>query len=473
MSEPSHYWMLIRLDAASDGEGYKGQPLPTAQTFFLSQVDSFAVPRRGNRVDTVDEDVQRQLLSFTGADASEAELCLRCYVSHSILWSCVKRARLFGAGDRFTYRDLLPFVLNDDGQLPLRAYIPFSVELVRSFRLDQNCSLNGWVDLRVKRHPDVNRFLLECGLRLTSDWALLNKANPKFLESSEQEIVAAFHAVYRHDRLQARRKQGHCPDPTDNQLALMVQHLNQRQIAFQTTRQLLSRLRQIADRLRQEEIWVRRGTPLAEPLEIADPTTGEVAMREFPDDRPRLTPEELEHLELQTFCRETLLTGLSDSIRRSIDDRIAALKRSSRRAHLADKFQPALRLLYFEARSQTEIAARLGMTDQYEVSRMLDLKSLLSDVRNRMQEKLLASLLDKAKYLGLVQDPIPPTYLSNLIHQVETTIDEAVFQEAATEIRASKNRAMNSLFAQQLRQLFDDCPAADPLRCTIQQPVLL
>jgi hypothetical protein len=120
------------------------------------------------------------------AERIEVELCLRCYVSYPILQSCMKRVRLFGSGNGFTYRDLLPFVLNDDGKISNGGFVPFSIEILDSFSPDQTCSLGGWVDLRVKRNPAPNRFLLERGLNFTSDWALLNRANPRQLAGMER-----------------------------------------------------------------------------------------------------------------------------------------------------------------------------------------------------------------------------------------------------------------------------------------------
>lgn len=446
MSDRSHYWSLVQI-STGDGRGYRVRAIVPAQAFFLTQFpdhDSMA-----------EEALQSRLLSQTrAAQTSEAELCLRCCISHPILLACLRRARLFGSGDRFTYRDLLPFVLNDEGRLPVGEYIPFSLEILRSYHPDRG-SLAGWTELRVKRHPELNRFLLEWGLQLNSDWALLNQAKPERLEPSEQVLVQVFHAVYRRDRPQQhRRTPGPCADPTPEQLRLMQEQLREQQVWIARSSDLLHRLRQIALKLRQTEIWGRRGAPLAESLEIAN-SDGETIERDLPDPASVLDPEETERLELQAFCRRQLLTCLDNAIQQSVSDRLAALKRSSRRAHLAQQFQPALRLLYGESKSQTEIAALLGLKDQTEVSRLLDLKGFLSEVRRSTQEPLLASLLEKARQLGLLQEPLQPDYLSNLMQQVEAFVDETVFAEAASEIHVSKNRALNSLYAQRLRQLLD------------------
>ena len=45
-----------------------------------------------------------------------AGLCLRCYISEAIVQECKRINYLYSGEKRFNYRDLLPFVLNDDGQ---------------------------------------------------------------------------------------------------------------------------------------------------------------------------------------------------------------------------------------------------------------------------------------------------------------------------------------------------------------------
>ena len=47
-----------------------------------------------------------------------------------------------------------------------------------------------------------------------------------------------------------------------------------------------------------------------------------------------------------------------------------------------------------------------------------------------------------------------PDYLKTLLEQIEAFADAEIFQEAVEEIRAGKNRSMDSLYAQQLRVYF-------------------
>jgi hypothetical protein len=65
-------------------------------------------------------------------------------------------------------------------------------------------------------------------------------------------------------------------------------------------------------------------------------------------------------------------------------------------------------------------------------------------------QQLLASILKKAQEKGLTQIPPPADYLQSLAEQIEAFADAEIFQEAGEEIRAGKNRKMESLYAQQL-----------------------
>lgn len=120
-----------------------------------------------------------------------AGLCLRCYVSASILKAYHTLDHLFGSGKSFTYRDLLPFVLNDDGKTQVildrdrktqlvvmgdeppqvTTYQFFSVEVLRTFKAAQSSlSLDNWAYLRTKQNAELKQFLAEFGFRHLSDW---------------------------------------------------------------------------------------------------------------------------------------------------------------------------------------------------------------------------------------------------------------------------------------------------------------
>jgi hypothetical protein len=219
---------------------------------------------------------------------------------------------------------------------------------------------------------------------------------------------------------------------------------------------LLNQLKQLAYRLRREDIWGRRGFPLTEPLEMTDPDTGETSLKEIPAQTSTNDSEAAERSELQAFCYEQLLHCLDQGIRDGIGDRVQTLKQRPRYAHLAHQVKPALRLLYFENKSQGQIAAHLGMTNQSQVSRILNPKELLTSIRQRTLEALLNRILERIRDLKLTAFPVSPAYLKNLMHQVGMFADEHVFAAALAEINTSRNRSMASLYAQHLRQILHE-----------------
>ena len=249
LSEKSQFWTLCQLMPGSESLGYRNLPHAIAKNFF-QQIFQDQFPQLGDP-----QSSSIALLKiFRGEttiemrqQSSQAGLCLRCWVSHPILTACMKLANLFGSTGQLSYRDLLPFVLTDDGRqlvVPTsdrkkyqliedrqEVYPSFSLEVLRTYRLKESSaslSLSNWVFLQVKQHPELTRFLSEFGFQRLSDWAILNRARISQMEQlSEQDcaLVEAFHAVYRRDRrLQAST--GRCPIPSTAQLSEMRTLLN-------------------------------------------------------------------------------------------------------------------------------------------------------------------------------------------------------------------------------------------------------
>jgi hypothetical protein len=61
-------------------------------------------------------------------------------------------------------------------------------------------------------------------------------------------------------------------------------------------------------------------------------------------------------------------------------------------------------------------------------------------------------MLKRSQQMGLTQIPPQPIYLQELIEQIEAFADAEIFTEAAAEIKAGKNRSLQSLYAQQIRR---------------------
>ncbi|MDF5730203.1 MAG: hypothetical protein PUP92_19840 [Rhizonema sp. PD38] len=466
MSASSKYWNIWQISLASTGAGYKYSLVSTAQEFFQKQVANSQL-----------EDTQTALLSYfhaTTADttAALAGLCLRCYISESILKACKKIDYLFGSEKHFNYQELLPFVLNDDGETLIvlgsdrktqfvlnnnnethtPTYKFFSLRILQTFKIDsqRRMSLDNWVYLQTKQNPELKDFLKEFGFKHLSDWALLNRARPKHLErlsARERRLIGIFHAVYRRDRLQQNQKgTRRCPDPSKLQLQEMLHKLQDLDINIHSTEELMKEIKQVATQLRHYDIWSSR-----EPLEIKDQDTGNYTPRpDLPTDS--LNEADIEEQEFVDLFNEQLKPALDIAIKSEIRALITKLEKSKNYAPFAPQFIPGLQLYYCDQLSLKEITPKLGMTSWDQARRILNPGELLSKVRTSTVQQLLNSILKKASEKGLTKIPPEPEYLKTLLVEIEAFCDREIFTEAAEEIRAGKNRSLDSFYAERLRQ---------------------
>ncbi len=472
MNNSSRYWKIWRINPAAEKSGYKQIAIPTAQEFANSQSD----------IETTNG--QNVLLSCfnakkTGIDAinrAHAGLCLRCYVSEPILKECKKIDSLFSGEKQFTYRDLLPFVLNDDGEklivldpagntqlmvdddskMKVSDYKFFSVTVLQTFNADLQCrmSLDNWTYLQTKQNPELKKFLSEFGFKHLSDWALLNRTRNKQLQrltAQECCTVEAFHAVYRRDRQQQKNRGAKkCPDPTNDQLQEMLTYLQQREFWIDTPLQLMKELKQIAVQLRKYDIWSSR-----ESLDMYDAESGTyVPRRDLSTDS--LDEVDIEQQDFLRFLHEHLYLTLTETIKQQVEANIQKLQKSNKYASFAAKYIQGLRLYYFQAMSLKDIAPELEMTSWDQARRILNPGELLSKVRAKTVEQMLESILKLAAEKGLTKIPPEPNYLITLTEQIESYVDGEIFQEAAEEIRTGKNRTMNSTYAKQLRCFIEE-----------------
>lgn len=471
MDVSPRYWKICRI-SASQSVGYEYCLVPSAQEFLNRQIRHLAP-----------KDTQAVLLSYFLAKNStvdvtsraHAGLSLRCYVSEPILKACQKIDNLFSGEKHFTYHDLLPFVLNDDGQTLViidqdgktqlildrngkaktTAYKFFPVRILQTFNADSesSMSLDNWAYLQTKQNPELKDFLSEFGFKHLSDWALLNRVRPKQLESLSKRdrlLVEVFHAVYRRDRLQQNSKKAKkCPDPSSTQLQEMLNGLRKRDVIINSTVELMNELKQIVTQLRHYDIWSYR-----ESLEIHDPDTGGYTFRA---DLPALSVNEvdIEQQEILDFLHEQLGLALRSAIEQEIRDRITTLKKSKKYASFAQQFIPGLQLYYCENLSLKEITPKLGMTSWDQARRILNPGELLSKVRTLTVKQLLDNVLRKAVEKGLTKMPPEPDYLKTLAEYIEAFADDEIFREAAEEIRAGKSRSMDSAYADQLRKYLE------------------
>ena len=467
MSSLSRYWNIWRIDPASEAIGYKSCVVPVAQEF-INQLNIHQ-----------DKNSQATLLSYfydqNGTvditNRAKAGLCLRCYVSYPILKVCKKIDSSFSGGKQFTYRDLLPFVLDDDGrsliiidqdakkqfsidkngELENPSYQFFSLKILQSFRSEpqSRMSLDNWTYLQTKQNPQLKNFISEFGFRHLSDWALLNRVRRKQLEGlsiRDRNIVEVFHMVYRRDRVQQRqagiRK---CPDPSRAQLQEMLMYLQDKKISIATNKDLILSLHQIAVQLRQYDVWNSR-----EPLEIYHPEV-QIYTPRADIAETSLDIEEEENKEFIEFLQKKLNLILTDAIEREINNKIYQLRKSKKYRMFAEQYVQGLQLYYCEKLSLREIAPKLNMKSWDRARRILNPGKLLSDVRSFTKHKIISEILQKAQEKKLFFGSPSQEYIKRIAQEVECFTDTEIFKEAAEEIRAGKNRTMNSIYAQKLK----------------------
>jgi hypothetical protein len=473
MSAASRYWTLVRIDAAGKR---KIEEIPPAKAFFLSSFPEIVAQSQ-----VPDASIQRQLWQWMKSADPEvcflAERCLQCFISRQIEQVCQQLEVQFGTEHGFTCNDLLPLVLDDGGRRLNRgqanpastSYQSLPGQILQSFNPDQS-SLATWTSRRVKHHRELNAFLLEHGVYLVSDWAILNDTSSQQLQrvfsqfrplttheiQEASRLLECYHAVYRAQRLKQRQAglKGQCPPPSTEQLRQMQQRLSSQTNQMLSLETLMARLQAIASRLREYRIHVRGGALPTEsidaPAKCATNTAADdISLRDFIDNR-NIADEQSEFLD--TY-REQFVTCLDQAIAQVTDEQLTKLQRKD--SQKAQQFFTALKLFHCQGRAMNEIAKLVNLQAQFQVSRLLKLKAFRADVRQQLLVRLREYVFEQAKtYTN-------PKRLESLNQQIEEALEEQITQvieEAATEASTAttaRNRITSSLFAQRLCSYLD------------------
>lgn len=452
----SRYWQLVRLDSTGQR---RVEEVEIARTFFQEQFATGAIS---------DALIQRKLLQLlrTGlANQQQAEICLRCFISQQIEQVCVQLERQFGARHGFTRYDLFPFVLGDDLRVPCSSnghvstqYRPLACEILQTFDPDR-AGLSTWVIRRVRHHPELRTLLQEHGVYLATDWGILNDTSPELLRSVLTEfyqltpaevtpayqLLQAYHQVYRHDQLLQHqsgqlRSRAVCVAPSSDQLIRMARCLPDQGLSSPPPERILSQLQTMASQLRQYRLHRVNRTLPTKPLD--QPGVETISAEPI---EPEIDPEEDAFLR---SYREQILTCLDQSLAQVTQDRVTYLQR--KQAEAAQQFLIALKLFYCQGQTMSEIAPQIGRNAQYQVSRLLKLKEFRANVRSRLLQLLLRSVLDiAASYIDLPR-------LQKLNQQIETILEEQIdtlIQQAERESAVAGQHT--SLFARRLCHYLD------------------
>ncbi len=443
MSRNARYWKLTRLDVTGHR---KAAELPAAKTFFSQHFPSDE--------DFDPNEIQAKLLELSRTEPL-ADLCLRCFISNQIELVCIQLEQQFGITYGFSRQDLFPLVLDDDGKLQSNSrYVSVARHILNTFEPGKG-SLATWTIRLVKHNRDLNQFLLESGVCLLSDWAILNDTNVSKLRrvltefhnisrfEAEQAVclLEAYHAVYRADRLLQRQAgvRGACPPPSEEQLIRIQQELGEG-----TPRRILAQLQQIASQLRQYRVAARTGRLPTVSIESgADVTIGDrLAAPTLVEDEAANQQQEF----LQAF-RGQFANALETAFNQVITIRTQRYKGDKSQHFLA-----ALKFFHCDGMSMTEIAAQVGLKAQFQVSRLLNLKAFREDVRHQMVQALISFVKQQAA------DLIAPDRLAQLDRQIEAALDdqiEGVMQEAAAQAQSPKDYVTGTMFSRTLCNYLD------------------
>lgn len=155
--------------------------------------------------------------------------------------------------------------------------------------------------------------------------------------------------------------------------------------------------------------------------------------------------------ELIDYLRDTLNWTLTEAIKKAVGDRVTKLNKSKKYRPFANKFVTGLRLYYCQEMSLKEIVPVLELGNWDRARRILNPGDFLNTVRTQTIQLFLKNILQKARDLGLTSISLSPDRLQTISQQIESFADTAIFQDAAAEIKAGKNRTLKSEYAEQIR----------------------
>ena len=439
--------------------------IAAAQTYFQNQfteIPSISDVKIVNQLwQQMHQDVE-----INGDESHLAEVCLRCAISHQIDQVCLDLAIKFGVHNGFNREDLLPFVLPDEvlwvnaKRQVKSSYKSLATSLLQTFNPDKG-SLNTWVKRYVKQHSELKKFLLEHGVFLVSDWALLNDISPQRLEQiladiyslatleiqQRKDILISYHTVYREDRLQQRIKgiTSPCKPPTSEQLIRMAGDIKNRTGKIYSPELLLSLLQEIATKIRQYKIIAQGGYV----SEVSFEQSGIQPVAEG----SQASYDDGEQTKFLQLYQDKFIESLDVAIAQVIDEFAAKLKCKPKNNKNEKSLLSGLHLFHCQGQPMSQIAPQIGFKKQYEVTRFLKLNEFRADIRQRLLINLRDRVIEIAEFFTHYQR------LEGLDEQIKSILDEQIsnlIQEAESEARSPvRNQAFCSLFSRRLCRYLD------------------
>ena len=447
MGTASRYWKLIRLDTTGKRQF---QEIASAKAFFYQRF-----PELKNQIEVSDRAIQNRLLtiyrdrSIANSDRLMPECCLRCFISHQIEQVCIHLEQCFGSAHGFTRYDLFVLVLDDTlpelnqpRETNPGTYQPMTIKILQTFD-EKKASLSTWTNQLVKHQSELNAFLLEHGVYLVSDWAILNDTRPKQLKrilgefhnlteveiEQATDLLESYRQVYLPERLKQRQAgvKGKCAPPSVKQLQQIASILSQGTNLRLSPEQTLSRIQTLASLLRQYRIHARGG-PLPTQPPVVEP---KYDSQQQDDDEPFIT-----------FYRQQFIKCLDRGLNTVIQARLNHLQRKD--VGKAQQFLTALELFYCQGQTMGEIAPVIGLKAQFQVTRLLKLKAFRADLQQQMLRDLLPCILKEAGKLSDRQE------LQTKEQQIATALEKQIIEDLERDTTVVKNQTATSLLAQHL-----------------------
>ncbi|MEC4819896.1 MAG: hypothetical protein SAK29_42500 [Scytonema sp. PMC 1069.18] len=442
------WWTLNRLSLGN----CRGEEITEAKEFF-TQLFS------GDE-EVSDKEIIRQLWGLYKSESPEkplAEKCLRCVISHYIKIQCFDLAKKYGSKHDFTVEDLFPFVLDcTDSSLNNGNHNSLTARILQSFKLEQ-ASLSTWTKRIVITDRELKIFLLEHGIELVTNWLLLKQYNsrklrqnlselPRFSSTEIQQytrLLESYQNVYlaeiqaaRNQINQEREQQGlrkittPYPAPNHQQLVSMAEELSP--IWKLSPEEVLKELQNLAQFIRDYK-----------SSRYHDAAKQSQTKSNIYDNNQQTS-------EISNVYRQLLQDCLIAAIKEVTEERVNYLQ--SKRKKRDKPFLQGLDFFHCQYVPMTEIAEKIGLNNQSQVSRLLDQTAFRSDISRRTLVKLRSKLLEQAQIHN------SPSQLKNLELEINTFVDEEVsnvMQEAEKEASISKNRVMRNLLSIAICQYLD------------------
>ncbi|WP_424094653.1 hypothetical protein [Moorena producens] len=407
------YWTLNYINRLGQ---HQTKPIEEAKEFISAQaltlstdedtIDQALISRLWQRYHTQDDDLEL------------AEVCLRCLVSHQIKEVCYQLVEQFGQQHNFTINDLLPLVLDryPEGEQGHKLGGDNSRTSYTLQTFDPNkSSLFSWTKRLVKTHREVKLFLLYYGIEQVTDWLLLKQTTPgklhrilsEFHQLTAQEInhyrelLESYQTVYvrqlqaeRNQINQQRQQQGlgklttPYPIPRKEQLELITTLGSS--IGKLSPEAVLTDLQRLAQLIRDYKKNRGRNVPTQ--------ALGKFEHQLAADD----TSNNQEEDEVLAAYDQLLQDCLTTAIQEVIQNRVAYLSRQQKPRH--QQFLEALYLFHCKHVTMTKIAVQIGLTAQYQVSRLLDLKAFRADIARRTSIRLHQQLVELGQAYASAQD---------------------------------------------------------------------